>query len=358
MNNGSVSARIGSLQAIRGFAAIGVMLAHGSSMLQERLGYLFLDNMTTVGACGVDVFFVLSGFIILHTSVAGRSDQGSFLKRRFIRIYPLYWLVTALLVVQYFMAPTLAQAHKGDPGVIVGSLLLLPQPKYVVGVAWTLTYEVLFYLVFALTYFRSPSLFFYAALTWAVLILGGYGFDVDTGIYALDALKNPIILEFLFGCVLAYVFRRYPDFRHALWFFWGGLLLLLAMWTLFYLYRSEVADSYFSEMGRVYRFGLPAASLIFGALYLPAAVPRLLVFFGDASYSLYLLHGTILSLLLKLVSRFNVQEVFAGAGGALALFAVTLLLAGLCYLLVEKRLLRGLNRLFALTRSEVPAMAR
>ncbi|MDD4914429.1 MAG: acyltransferase [Methylococcales bacterium] len=352
----SRSAKIDSLQAIRGFAATGVMLAHGSSMLDERLGYLFLNNLSMVGASGVDVFFVLSGFIILYTSSSGQTTFGNFLKRRFIRIYPIYWIVTAMLIIQYQLAPTLAQAHKGELPVVLGSITLFPQPKYVVGVAWTLTYEVLFYLVFALTYFKSPRLFAYAAGIWAVLILLVYGLDLKIGIYALDALSNPIILEFLFGCILAYVFKRFPDFRHSRWFFWSGLMLLLLMWGLYYQNKTSIGDAFFDEMARVYYFGIPAACLIFGALYLSGAVPRVLVFLGDASYSLYLIHGTILSLLLKLVFKFNLQDSFAGFAGALALFAGTLLISGLFYRLLEKRLLGRLNRLFVTNRAPKPVI--
>jgi peptidoglycan/LPS O-acetylase OafA/YrhL len=260
--------------------------------------------------------------------------------------------VTALLIGQYFLAPTAAQAYKGDWQVILGSFSLFPQPQYILGVAWTLTYEVLFYLVFAFTFFKSQKVFFYAASSWAVLILACYAFELNSGVFALDALKNPIILEFLFGCLLAYAFRQAPQFKQARWFLWGGLLLLLVMWGLYYQQKTTIGDEFFDEMARVYYFGIPAACLVFGALYMQSGIPRLLVFLGDASYSIYLMHGTILSLLMKLVLKFNLQSSFANVFGALALFAGTLVIGGLFYAVVEKRLLALLNQVFATARQQ------
>lgn len=75
------SSQIDSLQAIRAFAAIAVMLFHGTKMLQDKLGYLFLNNVFIAGFSGVDVFFVLSGFIILYTSSANKKKYYPFYEK-------------------------------------------------------------------------------------------------------------------------------------------------------------------------------------------------------------------------------------------------------------------------------------
>ena len=170
MKSINTSSKIDSLQAIRGFAAIGVLMFHGTEMIHTKLGYLPMNNLSIVGFSGVDVFFVLSGFIILYTSF-GKTSISNFIKKRIIRIYPIYWVVTVLLISLYFISPSPDQAHKGDLGVILGSLSLFPQEHYVVGVAWTLTYEVIFYLVFAVSYFKSPKVFYYTFFSWAAMIL-------------------------------------------------------------------------------------------------------------------------------------------------------------------------------------------
>ena len=338
------SSKIDSLQAIRAFAAIIVMMAHGTQMLEERLGYLFLNNIFMAGFSGVDIFFVLSGFIILFTSRTGKSNRNTFIKRRFIRIYPIYWIVTAFLIIAYLLSPSTDQAYKGVPEIIFGSFTLFPQKRYVLGVAWTLTYEVLFYIIFAATYFRNPRYLFYALTGWVSIILLLHFFNIKTGFFALDALTRPIILDFAFGCLIAYAYKRYSNFMHSGWFFWSGLILFILMWAIFYHYKTSDVSFFTGEMTRVYLFGIPAALLIFGALYLPVTVSGLLVYLGDASYSLYLVHGTILSMLIKIVIKFNYETLFSSFFGAIALFIGTLFISCCFYSLVEKNLLQLLNR--------------
>ena len=311
--------------------------------MHDRLGYLFLDNLFIAGFSGVDVFFVLSGFIIFFTSCPGKNNIASFLKKRFIRIYPIYWVVTTLLIVSFFISPSADQSYKSDLGVIFGSYSLFPQKKYVVGVAWTLTYEVVFYLVFALTYFRNPKFLFYALASWIAIILLLHFFKIKTGVFVIDALTSPIILNFAFGCLVAYVYKQNSYFTHSGWFFWGGLILFIMMWSIFYQIKSSDPSSFSGDIYTVYLFGIPAAFLIFGALYLPVAVPGLLVYLGDASYSLYLVHGTVLSLLIKVVTKFNHEAIFGTFLGAIALFIGTLFISCCFYSLVEKNLLKFLN---------------
>lgn len=339
----TTSAKIDSLQAIRAFAAIAVMFFHGTEMLQDRLHYLFLSNIFMAGFSGVDVFFVLSGFIILYTSSAGKNNIVNFLKARFIRIYPIYWVVTALLIISFFISPSAEQSYKGDPGVILGSFSLFPQKKYVVGVAWTLTYEVIFYLVFAVTYFRNPRFLFYAFVGWISTILMCFFLNIKTDSPLLSALINPVILNFALGCLVAYLYKCYADFTYSGWLFWGGLILFILMWSIFYQLRISNSEAFTGDMDRVYLFGIPSAFLIFGALFLPFAVPRLLVYLGDASYTLYLVHGTVLSILIKIVFKFNQDAIFGSFAGAITLFICTVIISCCFYSVVERNLLKFLR---------------
>ncbi|OAI04486.1 acyltransferase family protein [Methylomonas methanica] len=336
--------KVDSLQAIRAFAALAVMLFHGTEMLSERLGYLFVSNVFVAGFSGVDIFFVLSGFIIFYTSSSG-IDFYRFIQKRFIRIYPIYWLVTMLLVGWFFASPSPEQSYKGDLRVILGSLSLFPQKQYVMGVAWTLTYEVIFYLVFAFTYFKSPVYLFFTFLIWIAVIFSCNLFNIKSGYLAIDMLVNPIILNFALGCLIAYAYKRHSIYKNAVWFFWFGVFLFALTWA--YYYYLKLADStvFEGEMARVYLFGVPAAILIFGALHISASVPRVLVYLGDASYSLYLLHGTVLSMLIKLVIKLNCGAIFSNFSGAVFLFVCTVLISCCFYSLVERNLLRFLNGL-------------
>jgi len=156
-------------------------------------------------------------------------------------------------------------------------------------------------------------------------------------------LTNPIILNFSLGCLVAYSYKRYSSLNFSNGFFWGGLILFFLMWVIFYQLKTSDASVFSGDMARVYLFGIPSAILIFGALYLPSAVPQLLVYLGDASYSLYLIHGTVLSGLIKVVIKLNLGDFFDNFAGATILFISTIIISCCFYSAVERPLLKFLN---------------
>ena len=164
----SSEAKLETLQVLRALAAAWVMCFHGASMLEQHAGGAWLGPFFRPGYHGVDVFFVLSGFII-HFSAGGARGSREFLLKRFLRLYPVYWVVTALLLVAYALAPNAKMPRHEDPFVVLSSVVLWPCPRHVVGVAWTLVYEVWFYLLFGLLFFRSRRLFYAALSGWFAL---------------------------------------------------------------------------------------------------------------------------------------------------------------------------------------------
>lgn len=351
MSEQITSTKIDALQAIRAFAAILVMLFHGTQMINEKLGYQFLNNIFMAGFSGVDIFFVLSGFIILYTSSPGKNRVAGFLKKRFVRIYPIYWIVTALLVGSFLMSPTSDQAYKGDFSVILGSLLLFPQKQYVLGVAWTLTYEVIFYSVFAITYFKNPKSLFFTFVIWILLIITFHIFQIKTSFYSIDLFFSPIIINFALGCLVAYFYKRNQTLVLSKAVFWFGLAIFILMWSIFYDAKLKEANAFAGDLARVYLFGLPSAIIILGSIYLFKSVPRFLVYIGDASYSLYLIHGTVLSILLKVIIKLGHTTLFNNFTGSICLFIGTLLLSCSFYSIVEKQLL-------SILRSPRPSVAK
>jgi len=169
--------KIDSIQALRGFAALGVILAHGSSLIHQHLDYQLVHQWALVGVAGVDVFFVLSGFIILYTALTRPVPRGTFLRKRFLRIYPVYWVPLAVLIFYHSLHPS-PELPTDRGSTILGSILLFPQKEYVLGIAWTLSYEIIFYLFFALTFFVSPRFFYLCTMAWGLAIgaLAGLSF--------------------------------------------------------------------------------------------------------------------------------------------------------------------------------------
>jgi exopolysaccharide production protein ExoZ len=340
MNNNN---KIDSLQAMRGFAATCVMFFHGTQIIQRETGYTYLHNIFMGGFMGVDIFFVLSGFIIFYTSRPESFDAGTFLKRRFVRVYPIYWLVTIGLIVIYLMSPSPGQEYKSSFTVILNSFTLFPQKQYVLGVAWTLTYEIIFYLVFALTCSISIKIFYYTFFAWGIVILATYFLNIQSSVPALNALINPVILNFSFGCILVYLYKKHRTFRYWQWVATAGIILLAGAWLLYYVVVNNDKTAFTSGISRVYLFGIPSAGLIFGLLYFNQPIPKLLVTIGDASYSLYLIHGSVLSLLIRVALKAHLAKGISNFAGSTLLFGVTIGVSIAFYRFLEKPMLKRMN---------------
>jgi peptidoglycan/LPS O-acetylase OafA/YrhL len=326
--------KLEALQVLRAAAALAVMLFHGTQLLEARLGGEFLASFFRPGFHGVDVFFVLSGFII-HYTAKPTLTRREFLAKRFIRLFPVYWVVTALLVAAYALAPTPEMAHKGDPAVWLKSALLLPAPRHVVGVAWTLVYEVWFYALFGLLFFRRPALLYAALGLWsAVAATNAFVVGWQPEAFALTALLDPIVVEFLLGCGAAALFARGPS-RLGPAFLAAGLFGLGAAWW---------TSLHGHFLPREIAYGVPSALLVYGAAHVGRRLPRVLTYLGDASYSIYLLHATAISALLKIVARLGWNEALAGAAGGMLVLAGAGLACCAFYEIVERPLLAFCRR--------------
>ena len=146
------------IQVYRGLAAILVLFHHGNIIFNRDLSKDFLGNIFGFGWAGVDFFFVLSGFIIfyIHQSDIGKPREfKSFILKRIIRIYPLYWII---LAVKVFASLTIGYKGNGyniNPLELFKAIILFPQDRAILeekflGVSWTLSYEMFFYIVFSL----------------------------------------------------------------------------------------------------------------------------------------------------------------------------------------------------------------
>lgn len=330
----SAREKLDTVQAARALAALCVLLFHGTEIVRRELGLTLAGGSFNAGFAGVDIFFVLSGFIILHTANQ-RMGAVYFLAFRAIRIYPVYWIVTTLLVMAYLASPSLEQAHKGDPAVISGSLLLLPQPKYVVGVAWTLFYEMLFYTLVALTYFRRPAYLDYAFLAWATVSGAVHVAGYQSESFTVNAVLDPIVLEFYFGCLVARFYRQHGT--HAAWpvILAAGALSFAGSWAL-YLHASPSLALRMSGVLRSLFFGVPAALIVLGLLYYKGRVPRVLVAIGDGTYSIYLLHGTLIAVLLKVVLAIGLPAAIGKALTCASVLGGALVAGWMFYRLVER----------------------
>lgn len=296
--------RYESIQALRAGAALLVVLFH--------LG--ILPN----GHTGVDLFFVISGFIMGAISVNERPAR--FVYRRVSRIAPLYWLVTLAMCVLFFV-PGLMRNFDFTAEQLIKSLLFIPYfneagelyPLVVPG--WTLNFEMFFYLIFAAALFTPwPR----RATMAALVVLTGLGVMLaPTRPFALIA-TSPLILEFAGGLLLS---RRAGAIPARL----GFALAAIGVVGLAAMVIGLVTPG--EGLRRVVLAGLPSMLLLAGVLSLEAAGrwPKLssAVFLGNISYSLYLTHGLVLPLVEKYTPSNPIVLVPLGIGASVALASIT-----------------------------------
>ncbi len=292
---------LASLQALRGIAALLVLFTHLSEQMTYRLGVHPFPSAIGSGRIGVDIFFVLSGFIMCWTSHNDFGIPGawrSFLHRRLLRVFPVYWMATLLVLLAGLLDERFCRVRDLGPEQLVLSLLLLPQTGApILGQAWTLVHEVRFYLMFSLLLcfpwrWASRILWLWAALCCAVLVMSHWTPQILVQSIAGRAgnyLFHPSSLQFILGIVAAMGTLRINCSKGiAAGVLLAGMVLLpasmlaAAVWTPFTKY-------YFLLI-----FTGPALILVWGAAVAESCqmvtVPRFLVWMGEASYSTYLLH--------------------------------------------------------------------
>jgi exopolysaccharide production protein ExoZ len=285
------SGRFFGLEAARGIAAALVAVNHAADMTaQERYyGLVPFGGGARNFSAGVDFFFVLSGFIItwVHFADIGRKDRlGPYLWRRFLRIYPLYWAVLLPLIVLYTAFPSLGLPAQREISNIVPSFFLLPGPEApVLGVAWTLVFEITFYAAFScLIFFGRPA--FLALFAWVGAILLANAFFQPLN-YPAAFFFNPRILEFCVGMAIARYLRdrTVPVPMLLLLLGLAGFVAGLALLDP----TSPISDLIFTAV-----FGSSAAAMVLGLVELDRAgqLPRLRLFaeMGACSYAIYLVH--------------------------------------------------------------------
>jgi exopolysaccharide production protein ExoZ len=319
-----------SIQHLRALAALSVALFHACQWSQI--------NFAT-GQAGVDLFFVISGFVMWTATTFAPVGPLTFLWRRFTRVAPLYWLITLALAAGVLLFPARFPDLAVSPGHVLLSMAFvqhmnqagLPFPLLAPG--WTLNYEAVFYAVFAaLLWLPQPRRLF--ALSFALLLLALAGFAWPP---AYQMLLNPLFLEFLAGVWLGRMaqLQLLPD-RAMGWLLLGGGVGLFAVIQ---------AINMDWDLWRPMVWGAPAVMMVAGAVSIEADggwrdIPGLRVL-GDASYSTYLIHTLTIGALAMTIGAWNPYifiplAMMVAVGSGLA-----------CWVLVERPMLQLFRRRLA-----------
>jgi len=354
MNDRVPSEKLMSVQAMRGIAALLVVLFHLEAMFREGAPRSReFGEFWARGFAGVDMFFVISGFIMVYVTrdiAPSLKNAGRFLWARVSRIYPLWWVFAFFMMIYFYTAygqPAPPDKASGD-GVlpyVVKSLLLLPQ-KFdpVLGLGWTLIHEMLFYILFTLGLLLPRKFLRFWLGGWAALIVAAGLLTPPQPIHAENAgqlIFSPINLEFVLGAFV-------------------GLLLIDDKMKS----SALPANQYTFNWARVAAYGVPSAMIIFGAVWMERekglSIPSALSHLGNWSYSLYLSHLLVLLSLKRVWNMQALQDYIPsalkwGAPGWLDNvvyiiigLAASIIFAAISYRLIERpslRLLRGKSHL-------------
>lgn len=350
---------IRSIQWLRGLAALAVLLRHTSSTAPNYGYVVSWFTGRDIGAWGVSLFFVISGFIMVRTTFGIPPGIGSakrFMLRRILRIAPIYWIITAAIVALAYFYP-IGTNYKLSFDNALSSFLFVPavdaaglvHPPLRVG--WTLNFEMYFYAIFGLTLFVRPTYRLPLLMVWSLIAVSA-GLVYEFQLPVMRMLTNHLVALFALGAVGGYISR---DLRLSPALAWAGVAV---SWIAV---LSFGALGYDGE-GRVSTFvyGVSFLCLICCVTSIERAKnysfrlkPMLLV--GDWSYALYLIHVPALAISGKIMLKVGLIGVLPGYV-ILTLNVLICIFAGcLMFYFAEKPLQHMARWLLARNSGQAPA---
>jgi exopolysaccharide production protein ExoZ len=332
------------IQILRALAAIAVVFSHFNFDLSRTVGIQTALPDLHYGDAGVDLFFVISGFVMVYATepyFARAGGSSTFFIHRLIRIVPIYWLVTLVYMLMALVVPVFGKNYSA--GSVAASFFFIPylRPENViqpiVGQGWTLNYEMFFYVIFAFAVVATRrTAVIVATSVLMIAVIAGMVFAPLPMVIAF--WSDSIILEFAFGMLIANAYRenvRLPK--------WAGASLIIAGALLFFFMSPRgPADPAL----RVVSWGIPAALVMAGATlapFRPTSWPSYaLAEAGDASYALYLTHSFPIRAVLYLALAVGIDP----ARIAWLLLAIAVVSAILLSILIYSLLERPVTRSF------------
>lgn len=326
----TIRGKLENVQHLRGFAAIIVIFEH-TLHRSEWYGQTapFLRSLQGWGLSGVDVFFVISGFVMVYSQLHAPKTAVDFLTGRLIRIVPLYWILTLSLALTVATVPNIFRTLNFDGFYVFVSLLFVSQATLAqapfIDVGWTLEWEMLFYVLFATTVAAKTPERQFAIMSGLLLTVA----------IALDRL---FVLEFALGMIAAHMMVQ-CNLRA-----YGPLIFVIGALAL-------ISDMYLElPVDRLLVWGMPAFLMVLGAATSAQIANKFCSYLGAASYSIYLVQVASIPVFYKFSSQFlpDVQ------GDLLAVTCVawSVITGCVLYSSLEKPIILALRNFTRLVRSE------
>jgi peptidoglycan/LPS O-acetylase OafA/YrhL len=346
-----------NIQMLRFIAAMLVVVYHTAARIPEAsaVSHQLFGWVETLGFAGVDIFFVISGYIMVYTTRgrAGPEQGQQFMRRRIARIFSGYWpfFFAAWLVFAVTRPEHLAESH------LLKSFLLWPQSLNLVllEITWTLSFEMYFYVMFALLVAFTPIRARTRVLLLTTFVLLAYNIHKHFVVSGFSAenmfsytfyqrfLTSPFLLEFLSGALLAQWLENNRLPMSRLWLLAGATLFCAGGLVNAVVYSGLIEQGY-HVFPRVLVFGIPSLLLVAGMVAVESdgyvAHRRFSIQAGGASYAIYLSHVLILGLAwhLGLGTWLSGFDGFTSFFGYILVMALIFAISLTHYLLLEKRL--------------------
>lgn len=334
---------IRNLQVLRAFAALLVVFVHCDVIIAPvELSATIREAFSS----GVDLFFVISGFVMVYTTSTHPPAAGHFLLGRIARVVPLYWFMTLATFAIALVSPLLlgTQANLYD---LLRSLLFVPYARASDGmfrpilfVGWSLNYEMFFYLVFAAGLFVLEPRRRVVSVIGAIVLLVGVGILRPSSTVVMQFFTKPIMLEFAAGMVIGHLYPLLPQSRRAALI--ALPLLPVAVVALIISAMMPSALALVSASACATSLLILALILERGGITVRHGLPLLL---GDASYSLYLTHPFVTQTVGMLATKTHSLSMATSVLFLILAYVACCVVAVVICRMIEKPLSRAVRRL-------------
>ena len=329
--------KIYNLQALRGIAILLVLFYHIIPIEGKyNSSFIVVSDIFKIGKIGVDIFFVISGFIMAIVTKNYFKDKNKFFKfiyLRFIRIYPLYWFYTILLLPILFLKPEWINSSQNGHVDLISSIFLFPSETLpLIMVGWSLIHEIYFYIVFSglILLINRSKLLLYTLFWLAIIIISNN--IIDTNSPLINLIINPLTVEFILGVLIGIYFSKYKykiKFPKILLFLLFIYLLLIPS-----IYELEKIH----DWSRILIYGVASFFIVFLSIEIErqgTIFNKYLIIIGNASYSIYLSHLLTLNVIAKIFNIFLVESYFYELLMVFTMISISLIWGLISYKYIE-----------------------
>ena len=333
-----------NLQIVRGISALLVCCYHSRSFLNGDV--LFGEILFKMGFIGVPVFFIISGFIMVYTTKELSSNTSrnvyNFLLKRIIRVAPLYYLCTIIFLLitnfQNFLDDGLLR--------VIKVFLFIPIGKWPpLDVGWTLNYEMFFYLLFGISFLFREKRYVFIYFTIIILIfivpllinepITLYPYYYRFAKTYLDLIINPLLLFFLLGVFFGNTVAFF-NLKNNIIIIYASLAIII--FTLFYFNCIKFFQADLIICGL-----LVHSMLLLDYKNIKIPIPKIFIYFGDISYSIYLVHLLIIIYLPQFLTKIGLIQFINSKIIFLLIIILTVVVSAILYELIEKRFTKYLK---------------